>query len=41
MQGIRDKGHVRPGQQVLINGAGGGSGMYATARKLHGAEVTG
>jgi NADPH:quinone reductase-like Zn-dependent oxidoreductase len=28
-QGIRDKGQVPPGQKVLINGGGGGSGMYA------------
>jgi NADPH:quinone reductase-like Zn-dependent oxidoreductase len=42
VQGIRDKGQVQPGQNVLINGAGGGSGMYAIQlAKLAGAEVTG
>jgi NADPH:quinone reductase-like Zn-dependent oxidoreductase len=42
LQGIDGKGQVQPGQTVLINGAGGGSGMYAVQlAKLHLAEVTG
>jgi NADPH:quinone reductase-like Zn-dependent oxidoreductase len=42
LQGILEKGRVRSGQRVLINGAGGGSGMYAVQlAKLHGATVTG
>jgi NADPH:quinone reductase-like Zn-dependent oxidoreductase len=42
LRGIRDVGEVKAGQQVLINGAGGGVGTYAVqiAAAL-GAEVTG
>ena len=42
LQGIQVKGQVQAGQKVLINSAGGGSGMYAIQlAKLNGAEVTG
>lgn len=41
-QGLCEKNEIKPGQRILINGAGGGVGTFAVQlAKSFGADVTG
>ncbi|HEY0067683.1 MAG TPA: NAD(P)-dependent alcohol dehydrogenase, partial [Flavisolibacter sp.] len=41
VQGLIDRGHMQPGQKLLINGAGGGVGTFALQiARSYGVEVT-
>lgn len=42
LQGLRDKGNIQAGKELLINGAGGGVGTFAIQiAKLYGVRTTG